>query len=78
MFIDFRERGREREREKHQRERETLIGCLPHMPHLGTEPATSVCALTGHHTPNRLVYRTMLQPTEPPGQGKNHNEILKP
>ena len=61
MPIDFRERGRERkerwgEREKHQHERNIDV-LLP------------VRALTGGRTCNILVYRTMLQPPEPPGQG---------
>ena len=41
MFIDFRERKGERERER-ERERETLMGCLPYMPGMGVEPATSL------------------------------------
>ena len=34
------------------------------------------CALTGDQICNFLVYRTMLQPTEPPGQG-SHNLLTK-
>ena len=37
-------------------------------PPLGTWPATQACARTQNLTGNPLVYRTMLQPTEPPGQ----------
>ena len=38
-FIDSRERGREREREEenYQCERETSLGCLLHVPQLGTQ-----------------------------------------
>lgn len=35
----------------------------------GMEPATWRCALTRARTRNRLVHRTMLRPTEPPGRG---------
>ena len=31
----------------------------------------SICALTRNGTYNLLVYGTMFQPTEPPGQGLN-------
>ena len=64
IFIDL------REREKHQCGRERLISCLPYAPLLGTEPITSVCALTRNRTHNLLVFRKTLQPTEPPGQGQ--------
>ena len=50
---------------KGERERKTSVGCLPHTPWLGIEPATSVCALTRDWTHNLLVYETTLQPTEP-------------
>ena len=43
---------------------------LPLVCHqLGTWPATQACALTGNQTHSLLVYGTMLQPAEPPGQG---------
>ena len=48
------------------RERETLIGCLPYAPWLGTEPATQACTLTGNWTCNPLVYGMTLQPIEHP------------
>ena len=42
MLIDFRERGsegKEKERERNVNVRKkTSIGCLPHVPQLGTEP----------------------------------------
>ena len=63
MFIDFRKRETER-----KRERETLISCFPtcvtwdQTCHIGT-------CLTKDGTHDLLVYWTMLQPTEPPGQG---------
>ena len=60
MFIGFRERGRERERNSNVRN----VNQLP--------PA---CALTRDGTHNLLVVGTLLQPTEPPGQGSRH--ILK-
>ena len=37
----------------------------------GIEPATSVCALTGHQACNLLVQRVMCPPTEPPNQGSS-------
>ena len=46
-----------------------IIGCLLYAPHLEIEPEAYVCALTGNQTSNLLVYETMLQPTEPGGQG---------
>ena len=41
VFIGFGVRGTERgrKRKKHGSERETLIGCLPHAPRPGMEPA---------------------------------------
>ena len=60
----------ERERGKHWYERETSISCLPHASLLGIEPATQVWALTRNRNYlTFVVYGTMLQPTEPPGQG---------
>ena len=48
-FYFLRERGREEEREeKHRCGRETLVHCLLHTPHLGTEPTTQACAPTGN------------------------------
>ena len=45
MFIDFRGRlkegGREGERERNIYVREKLIGCLPHAPWPGIEPAAA-------------------------------------
>lgn len=35
----------------------------------GMEPVTPVCALAGNGTRSLLVYRMMLQPTGPAGQG---------
>ena len=55
MFIDFREGRREGERDG-----ETNIDEL-----------SSTCAPTGDRTHNPVVYGTMLQPTEPLGQGSN-------
>ena len=61
------ERGREKK--KHRCERETSISCLPYAPQPGIKPTTKVCALSGDGTHNLLVCETMLQLTEPPGQG---------
>ena len=55
-----------------ERERETSMGCLPYTSQLETEPTTWVCALTRDQTCNLLVCGTMLQPTDPPGQGSSH------
>ena len=55
--------GREGEREK---ERETLI-CSTY---LSIHWLFLVCALPGNRTYNLFDYGMMLQPTEPPGQGK--------
>ena len=71
FFTDSRKRGREGEREgeKHRCERETLIGCLLHVPQLGTKLATQVWALTGNHwQPFGLQDNT--QPTEPQWPGR--------
>ena len=61
MFIDLRERERERERIIHQ---------LPPVCAPAGDPAPNLrmCSDWGLN-PLRLVYGTMLQPTEPPGQG---------
>ena len=50
MFIDFRDRERKGERkgERNSDVGETLIGCLLHVPRMGAETATQVCALTGN------------------------------
>ena len=45
--------------------RETLIGCLPYMPRLETEPATQAYVLTRNRTCDPLVYGMMLQLTQP-------------
>ena len=56
MLISDREgREGEREGEKQRCERETSIGCLSHVPWLGTEPATQACALTRNQILNLLV-----------------------
>ena len=54
MFIDFLER---KGTEKHLCGREALIGCLP------------TRAPTGDWTPSLSEHGTVIQPTEPPGQG---------
>ena len=61
--------GKDRkETERHQRERETAIGfSYTHRP--GVKPTTQAGALTGDRTRKLAVHGTMLQPTEPPGQG---------
>ena len=79
FFIVFereRERGRGRRKER-EGERNTDVRKQPRfvaflsMPWPGIEPSTWVRALTGKQTCNLSVYRSMLQPTEPVGQGKN-------
>ena len=64
-FLIFREQGREGEREgeKHQ--------CVvaPHVPHLGTWPATQACALTGNWTSDPLALRPVLNPLSHTSQG---------
>ena len=45
------------------------ISCLLDVPWLGIKPSAWVCALTENWTHSLLVYGTMLQPAEPPGQG---------
>lgn len=49
-------------------EGESSIGSQLHASSLGIEPITWVCALTGNPTHHLLVYRTVLQPTEPQGK----------
>ena len=58
LFI-LKERGREEKRdgEKHWCARETSIGCLSHIPQLGTWPTTQARALTGNGTCQRSVHR---------------------
>ena len=69
LFLE-RGEGREKERERNidVREKRQSIASHTH-PNWGSKPATWACALTGNWTCNLLVYRMMLQPTEPPGQG---------
>ena len=57
--------------------RKTLIGCLSHIPRLGIEPATWVCALTGNRTGSISVNGTMLQPTVPHQPGQYNNALSK-
>ena len=61
LIFDFRQResSEEREVEKCWGERETLIGCLPQMPQLGTEPATQACSPTRNWTRDLSVCGTM-------------------
>ena len=76
IFIDFRKRKGKREREN-ERERDTMCesntNWLP-PSHTPTGDWTSnlgmVWAQTGNRTHNLAVYGTMLQLTEPPGQGR--------
>ena len=56
MSIDFRESGRVREKERN-------------IDVINIDWLSSVCSLMGDQTNNLLVYRSILQPTEPPGQG---------
>ena len=62
MFIDFRKRGRERESSIDVREKHQLVASRM-LPDQGLNPATQ------DQTHNLSVYGTVLQPTEPPGQG---------
>ena len=73
MLIDFREREKERERERERerdmdvREQHPLVASYPHRAreqtrHLGMCP-------DGDWTYLLLVYRMVLQPTQPPSQG---------
>ena len=69
----------EREREGWGRERNIDVRLItwerktdqppPVLPQVGTEPSAWTCALTSNQTHSPLVYGTMLQPTESPGQG---------
>ena len=67
MLIDFREGRGGREEEKYWCARETPIDCLVrmHAPQLGTELATQAGAQTRNWARDLLVYKMMLQPTEP-------------
>ena len=69
MFIDLRVRGRKGERggerDTDVRKKHQLVASW-----LGIKPTTQVFALTGDRTHNVLVYGTKIQPTEPPGQGR--------
>ena len=65
VCVRERQRERNREKERHRYERKTLIGYLPYAPRLGIRLATLVRALTRNRTPNLLVYKSTLQPTEP-------------
>ena len=56
---EWREGGRESER---------LVISNLH-PNVGIKPITQACAMTRNQTHKLLVYRKMLQPTEPRGQG---------
>ena len=56
IFIDL-----EEGRGGRGQERETSMGCLVHMPQLGSNPQP-VCAQTGNGTHYLLVNRAMLQP----------------
>ena len=60
MLIDFRERGRERNVDV--REKHWLVASHTHPDRESNPHNLSVCG-------------TMLQPTEPPGQGKNPLKI---
>ena len=53
------------EREGRVRRRKTPISWILYMPRPGTKPATQACALMGNWTDDLLVYKIMLQPTEP-------------
>ena len=68
LFI-FRQRGREGEREgeKHQ------CVAAPHVPLLGTWPATQARAPTGNRTSDPLVYRPVLNPLKHTSQGYTGN-----
>ena len=64
------EEGKERQREKERCERETSIAYLCRCPSWGSS-LQPFGVLTRDRTSNLLVYGTMLQPTEPPGQGSS-------
>ena len=59
MLTDFRERGKGKEKEKEKMS----------INERNIDPLPPILALTRDWTSNLLVYRTMFQPTEPPGQG---------
>ena len=52
------------ERNINVRETHGLVACCTH-PGRASNPRPRRCALTGNQTPNLLVYRVMIQPTEP-------------
>ena len=66
-----------REREKHRCERQTSIACLPYAPWRGIKTQPKSVPWPGNQTCNLLVYGMMLQPTEPPSQGKRHPLFFK-
>ena len=59
-----RERGREEKKEEKENKREKEKGEKKNIDRLFL-----TCAPTGNQTHNLSVYGTMIQPTEPPGQG---------
>ena len=73
MFIDVREEGRKK-RNISVREKHRSVATHTHTP-TGIKPTTWVCALTRNRTHNLLVYRTTLQPIEPPGQGSGSHVL---
>ena len=80
MFIDFRERkGGVREREGEREMWERNIDQLPSVNALGRDQTCNLgMCLTRNWTHNLSVYGTMLQPTEPPGQGHTHSFRWQP
>lgn len=82
LFIYFWAQGREGERMgvKHGCERDTSISSLPHMPQLGTDPATLACTPAGSNWPPFSLWNNT-QPTEPCGFGPDnfskHNKFLR-
>ena len=67
LFILERGRGRE---EGSEALLETLIGCLPHVPQLGTKPTTQACVLTRIRTNDLLVCGMTLNQLSYTSQGK--------
>ena len=69
--LDFRERELVgwRGETGRQTDRQTLISFLPYVPPPGIEPTVLVYTLTRNRTRNLLVYRMVLQPSNPPYQG---------
>ena len=65
LLILEREEGRERDISVREKCRSVASG-----PQLGIGPTTSVCALSRNWTGKLLMYGTMLQSTESPGQGQ--------